>query len=108
MCMSTEPKTTTIRVSFVTRDEIAKLAEQEGKSMTAVVDDAIREHRRKLRWRQVAEQMERTRREDPESWAEYLAEQELWLGGPSPAQRIAPEWEGLIAPPEEGHADQAG
>ncbi|WP_433354417.1 hypothetical protein ACQP25_12530 [Microtetraspora malaysiensis] len=71
--MSTEPKTT-IRVSFVTRDKIAKLAEQE----------------------------------DPEGWAEYLAEQELWLGGPSPTRRTAPEWEGLIIPSEDGSADHAG
>ncbi|WP_433500502.1 hypothetical protein ACQP1K_09530 [Sphaerimonospora sp. CA-214678] len=76
--MSTEPKTTTIRVSLATRDEIAKLAEQEGKSMTAVVDEAIREHQRKLRWQRVAEQMERTRREDPEGWTEYLEEVALW------------------------------
>ncbi|MFF4774167.1 hypothetical protein [Microtetraspora fusca] len=106
--MSTEPKTTTIRVSFATRDKIAKLAEQEGKSMTAVIDDAIKEQERKLRWQRVAEQMERTRREDPESWAEYLAEQELWLGGPSPTRRIAPEWEGVITLPEDGRADHAG
>ncbi|WP_152990527.1 hypothetical protein [Sphaerimonospora mesophila] len=99
--MSTEPKTTTIRVSLATRDEIAKLAEQEGKSMTAVVDEAIREHRRKLRWQRVAEQMERTRREDPESWAEYVAERDRWLGPPSRHRRIAPEWEGLIESPEE-------
>ncbi|WP_067131237.1 hypothetical protein [Microtetraspora malaysiensis] len=106
--MSTEPKTTTIRVSFVTRDKIAKLAEQEGTSMTAVIDDAIREREKNLRWQKVAEQMERTRREDPEGWAEYLAEQDLWLGGPSPTGRIAPEWEGVITPPEGGRADQAG
>ncbi|WP_433422200.1 hypothetical protein ACQP1V_12420 [Microtetraspora malaysiensis] len=104
--MNTEPKTT-IQVSFATRDKIAKLAEQDGKSMTAVVDDAIRERERTLRWQRVAEQMERTRREDPEGWAEYLAEQDLWLGGPSPTERLAPEWEGVIAPPEDGRADQA-
>ncbi|MGI5486891.1 hypothetical protein [Microtetraspora malaysiensis] len=105
--MSTEPKTT-IRVSFVTRDKIAKLAEQEGKSMTAVIDDAIREQERKVRWQKVAEQIERTKQEDPEGWAEYLAEQELWLGGPSPMRRTAPEWEGLIIPSEDGSADHAG
>ena len=49
-------KTTTIRVGIATRDMIAQLAEQEGKSMTAVVDDAVREHRRRLRWERVAEQ----------------------------------------------------
>lgn len=46
--------------------------------MTAVVDDAIKQYERKLRWQRVAEQMERTRREDPAAWAEYLEETALW------------------------------
>ncbi|GAB3155774.1 ribbon-helix-helix protein, CopG family [Microbispora hainanensis] len=95
--MGSEQRHTTIRVSVEIRDLIAKLSEQEGKSMTALVEDAVREHRKKLRWQRVAEQMERTRREDPESWAEYVAERDLWLGPPSDG--IAPEWEGLIDPP---------
>ncbi|MEW9530286.1 ribbon-helix-helix protein, CopG family [Microbispora sp. NPDC049125] len=99
--MSADQKHTTIRVSSDLRDMIAKLAEQEGKSMTALVEDAVKEHRRKLRWQRVAEQMERTRREDPESWAEYIEERDQWLGGPSRSRRIAPEWEGLIDFPEE-------
>ncbi|MGW5260707.1 ribbon-helix-helix protein, CopG family [Microbispora sp. NPDC004025] len=97
--MGSEQRHTTIRVSVETRDLIARLSEQEGKSMTALVEDAVREHRRKLRWQRVAAQMERTRREDPESWAEYVAERDLWLG--SPSNRVAPEWEGLIDPPED-------
>ncbi|WP_169980216.1 ribbon-helix-helix protein, CopG family [Microbispora sp. H10836] len=97
--MGSEQRHTTIRVSVETRDLIAQLSEQEGKSMTALVEDAVREHRRKLRWQRVAAQMERTRREDPESWAEYVAERDLWLGPPS--NRVAPEWEGLIDPPQD-------
>lgn len=95
--MGSEQRHTTIRVSVEIRDLIARLSEQEGKSMAALVEDAVREHRKKLRWQRVAEQMERTRQEDPESWAEYVAERDLWLGPPS--NRIAPEWEGLIDPP---------
>ncbi|KAA9380685.1 ribbon-helix-helix protein, CopG family [Microbispora cellulosiformans] len=99
--MSSEPRHTTIRVSVETRDLIARLSEQEGKSMTALVEDAVREHRKKLRWQRVAGQIERTRREDPESWAEYVAERELWLGPSSNRTRIAPEWEGLLDLPED-------
>ncbi|MEV4294468.1 ribbon-helix-helix protein, CopG family [Microbispora rosea] len=97
--MGSEQRHTTIRVSVEIRDLIAQLSEQEGKSMTALVEDAVREHRKKLRWQRVAEQMERTRRDDPESWAEYVAERDLWLGPRS--DRIAPDWEGLIDPPED-------
>ncbi|GAB3901782.1 ribbon-helix-helix protein, CopG family [Microbispora bryophytorum] len=97
--MGSEQRHTTIRVSVETRDLIAQLSEQEGKSMTALVEDAVREHRKKLRWQRVADQMERTRREEPESWAEYVAERDLWLGPPS--DRVAPEWEGLIDLPED-------
>lgn len=104
--MGSEHRHTTIRVSVEIRDLIAELSEQEGKSMTALVEDAVREHRKKLRWQRVAEQMERTRTEDPESWAEYVAERDLWLG--SPANRIAPEWEGLSAPPGDLHDDPRG
>ncbi|WP_327046786.1 DUF1778 domain-containing protein [Microbispora sp. NBC_01189] len=97
--MSSEQRHTTIRVSVEIRDLIARLSEQEGKTMTALVEDAVREHRKKLRWQRVAAQMERTRRADPESWAEYVAERDLWLGPPS--NRTAPEWEGLLDPAEE-------
>ncbi|MEV7803390.1 ribbon-helix-helix protein, CopG family [Microbispora sp. NPDC088329] len=97
--MGSEQRHTTIRVSVEIRDLIAQLSEQEGTSMTALVEDAVREHRKKLRWQRVAAQMERTRSEDPEGWAEYVAERDLWLGPPS--HRIAPEWEGLFGPPED-------
>ncbi|WP_067183492.1 ribbon-helix-helix protein, CopG family [Microtetraspora niveoalba] len=98
--MSTEPKTTTIRVSFVTRDEIAKLAEQEGKSMTAVVEQAIRQYERKQFWTKVRAQIERTKQEDPEAWEDYLTEVQQIDGARSTSVKIAPEWEGLVDLPE--------
>jgi hypothetical protein len=76
--MSGEQKHTTIRVSTVTRDKIAQLAEQEGRPMTSVIDDAVADYETKQFWQTLREQIERTRREDPESWAEYLAETELF------------------------------
>ncbi|MEO3863373.1 hypothetical protein [Acrocarpospora sp. B8E8] len=96
--MSTEQKTTTIRVNVITRDKIAQFAHEEGRPMTEVLETAIKDYEKKKFWAKVGEQMERTRREDPEGWAEYLAEFEIWQGPPS--GRIAPEWEGLIDFPE--------
>jgi predicted transcriptional regulator len=99
--MSTEQKHTTIRVSTVTRDKVAHIAKQEGRPMTAVIDDAVKQYERKQFWDTLREQIERTRREDPEGWADYLAEVEEIQGGPSRSRRIAPEWEGLIDFPKE-------
>lgn len=96
-----DSRTTTIRVSVKTRDRIAALARKAGEPMTAIIDQAIREMERKHRWQHVADQMERTRREDPQAWADYLAESALVQGPASRPTRIAPEWEGLITFPEE-------
>ncbi|GIH69504.1 hypothetical protein [Sphaerimonospora thailandensis] len=98
--MGTEQQHTSIRVSTVTRDKIAHIAEQEERSMTAVIDDAVEQYRKKQFWEKVREQVERTKREDPEGWAGYLAEVEEINGPPSRTHRIAPEWEGLIDFPQ--------
>jgi predicted transcriptional regulator len=96
-----QPKATTIRVSVKTRDRIAALARRAGEPMTAIIDQAIREMEKKHRWQHVAEQMEHTQKEDPQAWADYLAESELVQGPPPRSSRIAPEWEGLITFPKE-------
>ncbi|TMR23313.1 hypothetical protein ETD86_08405 [Nonomuraea turkmeniaca] len=106
--MATKPKATTIRVSVKTRDRIAALAKKAGEPMTAIIDQAIREMEKKHRWQRVAEQMEETRQEDPQAWAEYLAESELVHGPPPRSSRIAPEWEGLITFPEERDEGDSG
>ncbi|MEV4009517.1 hypothetical protein AB0J35_03385 [Nonomuraea angiospora] len=67
--------------------------------MTEVLNEAIADYEQKLFWQTVNEQVERTQREDPAGWADYLAEREAIMGQPS--DRIAPEWEGLIKFPEE-------
>jgi hypothetical protein len=96
--MSTAQKTTTIRVSVITRDKIARYAHEEGRPMTEVLEEAIEDYEKKRFLKRLGEQMERTRREDPEGYAGYLAEFEIWQGRPS--GHIAPEWEGSIDFPE--------
>ncbi|MEU8245072.1 hypothetical protein [Nonomuraea sp. NPDC048916] len=105
--MSMKPKATTIRVSVATRDRIARIARQEGRTMTEVLNEAIHDYERKRFWEELNEQIERTQREDPESWAAYTAERELSMGPPSRSRRIAPEWEGLITFPEENDENNA-
>ncbi|GAA3687902.1 hypothetical protein GCM10022224_061480 [Nonomuraea antimicrobica] len=69
--------------------------------MTEVLNDAITNYEQKQFWETVNEQIERTQREDPQAWADYLAERELVLGPRPRARQVAPEWEGLIVFPEE-------
>ncbi|MFI7698914.1 hypothetical protein [Nonomuraea sp. NPDC049480] len=69
--------------------------------MTEVLNDAIADYEHKQFWQEVNEQVERTQREDPAGWADYLAERESVLGTAPRTRRIAPEWEGLITFPEE-------
>ncbi|MEV0380944.1 ribbon-helix-helix protein, CopG family [Nonomuraea sp. NPDC050643] len=96
-----KPKATTIRVSVKTRDRLARIARKEGRNMTEVLNDAIADYEQKLFWDTLDEQIEQTQREDPEGWADYLAERELVLGSRPHVRRIAPEWEGLISIPKE-------
>jgi homoaconitase/3-isopropylmalate dehydratase large subunit len=65
--------TVTVRVSTATRDCIAELAAEKGASMASVVDEAVRDYRRKRFFEELNRQVEATRA-DPEAWADYQAE----------------------------------
>ncbi|MEO3869071.1 hypothetical protein ABGB18_09600 [Nonomuraea sp. B12E4] len=69
--------------------------------MTEVLNDAIADYEHKQFWQTLNDQIEETQREDPEGWADYLAERQLVLGRRPRSRRVAPEWEGLITFPEE-------
>lgn len=99
--MKSTKAATTIRVSVTTRDRLARIARQEGRTMTEVLHDAIADYEQKQFWQTVNEQIEHTQREDPEGWADYLTEREFVLGPRPRSRRIAPEWDGLITFPEE-------
>ncbi len=76
--------------------------------MSVIIDNAIKQYERKRFWQELDEQIERTQKEDPESWAEYVAEREVFMGPPSHSHRIAPEWEGFITFPEETDENRPG
>ncbi|MET8991401.1 CopG family ribbon-helix-helix protein [Nonomuraea sp. AD125B] len=99
--MTMKPKATTIRVSVKTRDRLARIARQEGRSMTEVLNDAIADYEHKQFWQEVNERVEQVQRENPEGWTDYLTEREMILGSAPRTRRIASEWEGLITIPEE-------
>ncbi|MEV4323791.1 hypothetical protein ACIBK1_10255 [Microbispora rosea] len=101
--MGSEQRHTTIRVSTLTRDKLAAIAKQEGRPMTAVIDDAVAEYEHKKFWEEMRAAVERTRREDPEGWADHLAETAAF-------DRAAPDglepedWSSHL-PPKEDDAD---
>lgn len=70
---------TTIRVSRDTRARLAKLAEQAGTPMTAIVDQAVDRLERHRFFEELNRQVAALRA-DPVAWAEYEAERAEWDG----------------------------
>jgi predicted transcriptional regulator len=70
---------TTIRVSDQTRDRIAKLAEETGRPMSRLVDEAVDALERRVFFDQLNRGYE-VLRADPEAWAEIEAERALESG----------------------------
>jgi len=69
--------TPTVRISEASHQILKEVAEQTGKTMTDVLDNAITTYRRKV----FLEQMNTgyaELRADPQAWAEHLAERKLW------------------------------
>ncbi|MEU7877632.1 hypothetical protein [Microbispora bryophytorum] len=103
--MGSEQRHTTIRVSTLTRDKLATIAKQEGRPMTLVIDDAVAEYEHKKFWEEMRAAVERTRREDPEGWADYLAETAVFDSA-APDGLEPEDWSSHL-PPKEHDADNA-
>lgn len=79
---------TTMKVETATRDRVMKVAEQFGVSADAALQRLLDEH-----WeRECFEALERYREEDPEGYADYLAELDEWDRGVN--DPIGDPWEG--------------
>lgn len=65
--------TVTVRVSTATRDRIAELSRETGRSMAAVIDEAIRDYEGKRFFEDFGRQVAATRA-DPAAWAAHQAE----------------------------------
>jgi len=102
--MPGEPKSTTIRVSVALRDRIARLANETGEPMTAIIEHAIADYEHK---RFVAEFHAAVRRTmaDPEAWADYQAETAIFDN--AAADGLEPEdFSGLIPPAAQKENDE--
>lgn len=69
---------TTIRVSLEQREQLRELAERRSSSMADTLDAALRALRRDQFYEDMAAAASALR-QDPEGWAEYIAERDAWL-----------------------------
>jgi len=67
--------TTTVRIPRETYEQLREMAAQLGQPMTTVMDEAIKEYKRELFFRQVEDDYRRLQG-DPVAWQEYLADKE--------------------------------
>lgn len=70
---------TTIRVTSLTRDRFARLAEMTGRPMTQLLDEAADALERKLFFEQLNERYDQLR-DEPTAWAEVQAERHVESG----------------------------
>jgi hypothetical protein len=70
---------TTIRVSEVTRDRFARMADATGRPMTQLLDEAADALERKLFFDELSARYEELR-SDPKQWASIAAERALEYG----------------------------
>ena len=71
-------KTTTIRIAAKVRDELNALAESDGTSTAAMVAWLVEKEQGKRLVRQMNDDFAKFKAEDPEGWAQYMAEFEAW------------------------------
>jgi hypothetical protein len=68
---------TTVRISEKSREALRALSEESGEPMQSILDKAIEEYQRKHFFEQLNADYEALGA-DPEAWAEYKKELELW------------------------------
>jgi hypothetical protein len=92
----------TVRISEASHQILKELADQTGQTMMEVLDKALDSYRRKLFFEQLNAGYAELR-DDPEAWAEHLAERRLWdatlMDGLDPEERWTED--GRCANPEE-------
>ena len=81
-----------VRISDRARQTLREIAQSEAESMQVVLEKAVEEYRR----RHFLEQVNRayqSLREDPEAWAEELAERALWETTLKDGLPVAESWD---------------
>jgi hypothetical protein len=94
---------TTVRISEKSREALRVLSEESGESMQAILDKAVEEYRRKC-FLEAANADYAALLADPEAWAEYKRELELWdatlMDGLDPNERWTPEGDVYFVDPK--------
>jgi len=70
--------TTTIKVDGAVRDRLASVARARGITMTALLLQVSLELEAQHEWIEIEAAYERLQRDNPQGWAEYLAELAEW------------------------------
>jgi hypothetical protein len=83
---------TTIKVDTEVRDRLASVARDRGVTMSGLLRDICSELESRQRWAIIEASYERLRREDPDGWAEYVAELRAWDETPADPPDAAAEW----------------
>jgi predicted transcriptional regulator len=83
---------TTIKVDTEIRDRLASVARARGVTMSGLLLDICSELESRQRWVMIHDSYERLRRDDPEGWAEYVAELRAWDETTADPGDAAGEW----------------
>ena len=83
---------TTIKVDTTVRDCLASIARARGITMAALLRDVCSELQARQEWAIIEASYERLKREDPQGWAEYIADLETWESVAGELDDAAREW----------------
>lgn len=84
--------TTTIKVDSTVRDRLASAARDRGITMAALLRDIVSELEAQQQWAVIEASYEHLKREDPDGWAEYVAELTAWDAVTSDPGDATAEW----------------
>jgi hypothetical protein len=83
---------TTIKVDVTVRDRLASVAKARGVTMASLMRDISSELEARLRWSVIETAYQQLRQEDPQAWAEYVAELDAWDSAAADPGHAVEEW----------------
>jgi hypothetical protein len=84
--------TTTIKVDSAVRDRFVHVARARGVTMAALLQGLSVKLLEQQEWAEIESAYQRLKREDPEGWAEYLAELSQWDTASADPGDAVEEW----------------
>jgi len=83
---------TSIKVDTTVRDRLALVAKARGETMASLLRDVTSELEARMRWTLIEASYQRLREQEPDDWADYLAELDAWESAASDPGNAAEEW----------------